>query len=380
MATPLRKPNGQFAGSIAGAKAPSLPPAVPSPVGVSVEEVERPRFPTRPDPEAMWRARLADMDRKERLALAEQWDVQDVPLLRALADDEAWQVRSCVARQPHTPTDVLDALSQDIEWDVCDGVARNPAATLDQLVRLSSSKSADIRGAVAEHPATPPEVLDRLADDPRLNVRVRADENPHTPAETLWRRKEEGDWNEALALASNPNCPADLVATIAATVGFEDAQRKAVAHPNLPERYIRQFGDPQRGWWENEWAAKNPSAPADMLTELADHSNAHVRVAVAGNPNTPNDVLVKLAQVDGRFTAVAVAENRGANGDTLRAVEYDQPIPLVQEKVARHPNVPLDVLGRLSRDEAPEVRVAARKNPRFADLPEEVQVESVLLN
>ena len=105
----------------------------------------------------------------------------------------------------------------------------------------------------------------------------------------------------------------------------------------------------------------NPSAPADLLRELARDEDEDVRRAAAGNPSAPEDALRRLARdEDARY---GVAWNRSAPIDLLRELARDEDEG-VRRAVARNRLAPEDALRRLARDKSETVRRVVASNPR----------------
>jgi|TARA_R110001592_G_C12797954_1_gene716651 hypothetical protein len=69
------------------------------------------------------------------------------------------------AKDPETPSHILEHLSNDTNWRVRSGVALNPNAPPEVLAKLAHSKQRNIRFRVAHNPNTPEEVLHWLVVD-----------------------------------------------------------------------------------------------------------------------------------------------------------------------------------------------------------------------
>lgn len=98
-------------------------------------------------------------------------------LLIALSASESMEARWAVAKNPHTPIDVLDILSNDKINLVRALVATNhntPTKTLDKF--FSDEKI--VRDGLSGNPNTSEKLLKILADDSDKMVRLRIAENP----------------------------------------------------------------------------------------------------------------------------------------------------------------------------------------------------------
>jgi hypothetical protein len=99
----------------------------------------------------------------------------------ALDSDE--EVRSFVARNPSTPSEVLSQLALDSHWEVACSVAENPSTPPAVLTQLAMDAEEYVRTAVASNPSTPPTVLAQLALDSDWSVRSEVTRNPSTPTD-----------------------------------------------------------------------------------------------------------------------------------------------------------------------------------------------------
>jgi hypothetical protein len=87
-----------------------------------------------------------------------------VEILERLAKDEINLVRALVATNPNTPTAILTTLFND-EKIVRDGISGNPNAPETLLKELAKDKDKLVRLRVAENPATTKEILEELSKD-----------------------------------------------------------------------------------------------------------------------------------------------------------------------------------------------------------------------
>ncbi|BCD68907.1 hypothetical protein [Nitratiruptor sp. YY09-18] len=101
--------------------------------------------------------------------MGSRWAVAKNPhtpaqILQKLARDEVNLVRALVATNPNTPTECLYDFYED-EKIVRDGISGNPNAPAELLEKLAADSDKLVRLRVAENPATPKEVLQKLAED-----------------------------------------------------------------------------------------------------------------------------------------------------------------------------------------------------------------------
>jgi|GEM_PF-324625 len=126
-----------------------------------------------------------------------------VELLRDLAINEAdMGARWAVAKNPHTPADVLETLSKDEVNLVRALVATNPNTPPSLLEKFFSDEKI-VRDGLSGNPNTPLKLLKVLADDADKMVRMRLAENPNAPQEILNKLLTDTDPNVAKAAEVN---------------------------------------------------------------------------------------------------------------------------------------------------------------------------------
>ncbi|MDD2567372.1 MAG: hypothetical protein PHS10_05250 [Thiovulaceae bacterium] len=126
-----------------------------------------------------------------------------VELLRDLAVNEAdMGARWAVAKNPHTPVDVLGNLANDEVNLVRALVATNPATSAAVLEKFFGDEKI-VRDGLSGNPSTPVKILKVLADDADKMVRMRLAENPAAPLDILGKLANDTDPNVAKAAQAN---------------------------------------------------------------------------------------------------------------------------------------------------------------------------------
>jgi uncharacterized protein (DUF2336 family) len=126
-----------------------------------------------------------------------------VELLRDLASNTAdMGARWAVAKNPHTPQDVLTQLSKDEINLVRALVATNPKTSPAVLEKFFSDEKI-VRDGLSGNPSTPVKILKILANDADKMVRMRLAENKNAPKEVLNDLCEDKDANVAMAARTN---------------------------------------------------------------------------------------------------------------------------------------------------------------------------------
>jgi hypothetical protein len=214
-------------------------------------------------------------------------------LLAQLAADEDPQIRTAVARNSATPSNLLIQMKEQEDW---------------------SDSNHTVYAAIAANPNTPPELLAHFAaDQSALNTGVRrmVAQNPNTPASALEYLADEIYAPDIRrAVACHPNLQETLHAKllrntlIAALHSGEVVYRAMVlAHPQFAALQA-QANERVPGWrpeacleletwarsplWLERCAvAHNPSAPDWMLALLTNDGNRLVRAAAQDALNVP---------------------------------------------------------------------------------------------
>ncbi|DAB29928.1 MAG TPA: hypothetical protein CFH84_06935 [Sulfurimonas sp. UBA12504] len=126
-----------------------------------------------------------------------------VELLRDLATNEAdMGARWAVAKNPHTPADILTLLSKDEVNLVRALVATNPKTSPAVLEKFFSDEKI-VRDGLSGNPSTPVKILKILANDADKMVRMRLAENTNATPEVLKELLEDKDENVAMAARTN---------------------------------------------------------------------------------------------------------------------------------------------------------------------------------
>lgn len=122
-----------------------------------------------------------------------------VELLREIAKNPVdMGARWAVAKNPHTPTEILELLANDEINLVRALVATNPSTPPSVLEKFFSDEKI-VRDGLSGNPNTPAKLLKILADDSDKMVRLRLAENTSAPAEVLQALTSDNDPDVAKA-------------------------------------------------------------------------------------------------------------------------------------------------------------------------------------
>ena len=122
-----------------------------------------------------------------------------IRLLKKLSNAQDMGSRWAVAKNPHTPIDVLETLSNDKINLVRALVATNPNTPQHILKKLFSDEKI-VRDGLSGNPNTPIKYLSVLADDSDKMVRLRVAQNSSTPKKVLEKLLKDDDINVVKAV------------------------------------------------------------------------------------------------------------------------------------------------------------------------------------
>jgi hypothetical protein len=243
-----------------------------------------------------------------------------------------------LAQDPSTSPEILAEMVE--LWLPCDGLqvllVQNPNTPIEALKILAHRYPAEF----FQNPILPLLFLENPARLTEFSVYDLCSDD-HAPAFFLLSLAALQDKYTRLLIALHPNTPP---ATRLMLLQSEDASVQGAAA--LAIVAFRQLD------WDSlsghhlpdvcQLLAKHPECSVELLMNLAVHSEAQVRAAVAANPNTPKSVLEILA------------------------LDPEASVRLV---VAQNLSTPTSLIERLQKDSAKEVACAARAFPEsFAGL------------
>ncbi|MEJ2621418.1 MAG: HEAT repeat domain-containing protein [Candidatus Thiodiazotropha sp.] len=182
----------------------------------------------------------------------------------------------------------------------------------DILNQYVNDKSSTIRKSIAERKKLSEHLLDTLLLDKAKTVRQALAKNPKIPSNILAKLAKDKEPRVRAAALANENCPEDVkhIARLedAAKPGIED---KAVMQLST-EEILNLLGD--------------EGASIEMLTQLAQHSEAWIRAGVALHQNTPVEVLRSLQSDSASVVRESLAFNPNTPTELLVAWIKEKPL------------------------------------------------------
>ncbi|MBU1990080.1 hypothetical protein KJ691_04965 [bacterium] len=170
---------------------------------LDIESVKKIYFPFREHKEIVGQVAMNLSLRTSVYDREKEYSETMVELLRDLAVNEAdMGARWAVAKNPHTPQDVLVNLAGDKVNLVRALVATNPMTPPAVLEKFFSDEKI-VRDGLSGNPSTPVKILKILANDADKMVRMRLAENSGAPKEILQELCDDSDVNVAKAAQMN---------------------------------------------------------------------------------------------------------------------------------------------------------------------------------
>ncbi|MBU1657679.1 hypothetical protein KKG72_01325 [bacterium] len=170
---------------------------------LDIELVKKIYFPFRDNKEIVGQVAMNLSLRTSVYNRDKEYSQTMVELLRDLALNTAdMGARWAVAKNPHTPKDVLAILAKDEVNLVRALVATNPATSPSILEKFFNDEKI-VRDGLSGNPSTPVKILKILANDADKMVRMRLAENIAAPLAILQELENDSDLNIAKAAQAN---------------------------------------------------------------------------------------------------------------------------------------------------------------------------------
>lgn len=166
-------------------------------------------------------------------------------------------------------------------------------------------------------------------------------------------------------LARNPDASADELAQLAERSSEMGILAMIARHPNASGALLGALWAHPHVIHIRYEAEHNPN-PRDFAGyDASDEDNLHrMEAAIARHPNVPTDMLEQFAQ-QARFGGM-VAVNPSTPPEILEAMVQDgQHYLSTIIAIGRHPNTPQDVLAQLAQNQDGRIQDALARNPNF---------------
>lgn len=306
-------------------------------------------------------------------------------LLRSLPWADAEQVRTGLAGNPSSPSEILASILPLATAAERKLMAANPSADAPLLRALWETSAGDVylMGEIAANSACPWGLHDVALRHSSSIVRRKLAGNPNIRTADLVVML--GDAAGNVRAEAARHAPLEDIASddeSARAVRRTKAQRH-----DLPTALIEKLAKDEDAW-VRRWLARNPCLSADILSDLAEDQDHEVRRGVARNPSCPKTLLLRAAvdphpwvragvtfrpDIDGEIISLFANEDNidvlsglGRNGTTppawLEKIAASENADL-RRSVILNPRAPRDLLRRLAEDPYVFNRVSLLKNP-----------------
>ncbi|WP_394617554.1 hypothetical protein JNUCC0626_00115 [Lentzea sp. JNUCC 0626] len=238
-----------------------------------------------------------------------------------LRDHHDPEVRSALARSPHTPADVLTSLSSESLARELASNPATPAAVAADLMRWHAC-----RYYLAERTDLPSALYEQLAVELEPGILAQLASNPAVPVAVL--RSLAVTRPLRRAVLRNPAVPLDLLVELESASGAELMVASVAA----------------------------AQADAAGLEELVARHSSGLHPRIAANPLCTKELLHRMALGGSVKTLRVVARHPAATGETLLLCLEDA---RARHHAAAHPNLPVDKIVELLASESTARSAAA---------------------
>ncbi|BAY81094.1 leucine rich repeat variant [Calothrix parasitica NIES-267] len=315
-----------------------------------------------------------------QLAIARLTHPIPIEVLLQFSLHENKLIRSEIARNKNTPSDIVAFLAEDKERDVRIKALINeniPSEVLSQaLLTIYDPEEIKyiLRGQknIVTNPLISADVLERLYQYFDDSIRYLVAKYPTASVKTLQRLAFNRDKLVCKTVAENPSTPANLLIELAKrnrvttnsgcyhSISNAIAMRKDAPSEAL-EYIVRQSVVPVV-----YTALRNPNTPVSALEWLLDNHNDEAILGVlAKHPNTTSNILIGLSANESAKVRQAVVSQEQCPVEILENLAFDSVLE-VQQTVAANPNTPNPILEIFAQSENTAIRTAVASNPNLS--------------
>lgn len=278
-------------------------------------------------------------------------------LLERLAQEATLEPRLQVAESPETPLAVLEQLAGDLELPVRLAVKFNPSCppALIELVEGQHALASDWNGDGE---------LAMLGQSRWAWIRLAVAQNPNTPQAMLMELAGDEVYEIQLAVAKNPGTSAEVLAFLA-RYEDESIQAAVAEHANLTEEIMHLLFPSQQSVLE-----RRKNLPTSILERFFNERGIELQYFLLNQENTPTWILAELANVDLEVLKAEIISQSKSSPIIRNIEEWIQDETRFLANVAKHPQVPVEILEHLTYYPNPSVQLAIAQNIKT---PEELR-------
>ncbi|MGB3761498.1 MAG: hypothetical protein WBA07_34820, partial [Rivularia sp. (in: cyanobacteria)] len=296
-----------------------------------------------------------------------------VSILEQLAKDTDETVRSALVQNPNLSSNCLIELAENSTFNVQLTIARRThPIPVEVLLQFSLHENKMIRSEIAQNKNTPSDILAFLAEDKQRDVRIYALANANIPSEVVFQALLNTKDNEELEIvlqAQNDMMRNSLMSPeILERLSYhpEDLIRHTVAtYPTASAKTLERLALHE---YEiiPEAVAKNPSTPASILIELAKRDYYVTEIEryhtisyqIAIRKDAPPEALEYIVRQPIVPLVLRALENTNTPVNALEWLLDNQDNESILGLVAKHSNTTPYILIRLSANQFVKVRQA----------------------
>lgn len=271
--------------------------------------------------------------------------------------------RLAIAKNPNTPVFILEQLAE-YGADMVQAIAANPNAPVSILRQAAQQDNSSTLKMLAKNPSTPTDVLEELAlNKGKDGVREEAFKNSNIDPLIVYRIELESQAAEEIAkanefFASRLHSPYAIAQVL--RNGDLASRMKIARDRRTPLNILEQLArDPDES--VRQVVVSNPNLPLSIHLELTHDPSDRVRRALVtkfSGRSTPVEILEQLANDKSSWVRELVAENAETPLEILVQLANDSS-PQVKAKVVANRNTPVEILERLGLQE----RIFNKNNP-----------------
>jgi hypothetical protein len=153
------------------------------------------------------------------------------------------------------------------------------------------------------------------------SVSLRVAENPLTPPQDLAWLLSNGEAQIRAAALRNPNTPKATYQLLAKACGDPDLKEQKIVDAPLSEQELRSLA--AQNSFARYIAARHPSSPSDVLTDLASDEESQVRFLVAKHPSLPEEQVEALSRDRTAAVRASILSRPMLSVEILRRLEKD---------------------------------------------------------
>jgi len=263
-------------------------------------------------------------------------DPMEIQLLSKYPDGE---VKMNIARNSHTPLNVLSDLAESADYEVREAVAENPHTSAEILKHLSKDESLLVLKAVVQNPNTTTEIFDSFIEGPApdnesiYNIYYYIPRQKNATPETLTKISK-----KMLFLMDSHDYT--FMENYASIVIDDLLDRK-----DLPSEALTNIAKFQLDVVDevDDKIARHPNIDVNVLQEMMKSDNDDVLAAVADSSKATTEMLTKLSKNKEMFVRCAVARNLNTDPKVLAKL-YNDKNKTVREWAGKNPRLPMKAM------------------------------------